>query len=219
MFRSFIFRSTILALALSGSAFVLPAGAQSLTPATQVRDASALKPPAGARVAIFEFADLECPVCGTSNPLLKDAAAKYNIPWVRHDFPLSYHPWSMQAAVNARWFDAKSRKLGDDYRDQVFANQSSITTLDVLHQFTEKFAADRKIALPFALDPQGALAAQVKADYALGMRIGIDHTPTVWIVTSQSRGAPFIEVRDRSKLYQIIDQAIADTRANSKGSR
>jgi hypothetical protein len=52
-------------------------------PTTPVRDASALKPPAGARVAIIEFEDLECPDCANANSLLKEAAAKYNIPWMR----------------------------------------------------------------------------------------------------------------------------------------
>src|ERR1035438_8421288 len=57
-------------------------------PGTQVHDPSALRPPAGARVAIVEFEDLECPDCGRANPLLREAAAKYKIPLLRHDFPL-----------------------------------------------------------------------------------------------------------------------------------
>jgi hypothetical protein len=121
------------------------------------------------------------------------------------------HAWSFQAAVNARWFDTKSKALGDEYRDQVFANQISIVTLDALRQFTDKFAQAHNVALPFAIDPQGALANEVKTDYALGQRIGIEHTPTIWVVTANSKGAPFVEVLDRSKLYQMIDQAIADT--------
>jgi len=181
-------------------------------PPTQVHDPSALRPPAGARVAIVEFEDMECPDCARANPLLKEAATKYNIPWVRHDFPLPFHTWSFQAAVNARWFDTKSKKLGDAYRDDVFANQPSITSLDNLRQFTEKWAADHKLDLPFAVDPQGRLAALVKADYALGQRIGIEHTPTIWVVTSQSKGAPFVEVVDRTRLFQLIDQALEDTR-------
>ena len=83
-------------------------------PGTQVHDPSVLKPPAGARVALVEWEDMECPDCARANPLLKEAAEKYRIPWVRHDFPLPMHPWSFQAAVNARWFDTKSKKLGDD---------------------------------------------------------------------------------------------------------
>ncbi|MGA2729857.1 MAG: thioredoxin domain-containing protein [Terracidiphilus sp.] len=181
-------------------------------PGTQVHDPSALKPPPGARVAIVEFEDLECPDCGRANPLLKEAAAKYNIPWVRHDFPLPFHAWSMQAAVNARWFDTKSKKLGDEYRDAVFDNQPSIVDLNGLRQFTEKFAQNHGVALPFAIDPMGKLLAEVKADYALGQRIGIEHTPTIWVVTANSKGAPFVEVVDRSKLFQLIDQALEDTK-------
>jgi protein-disulfide isomerase len=182
-------------------------------PGTQVHDSSALHPPAGSRVAIVEFADFECPECGHINPVLKQAIATYHIPWVRHDFPLPYHPWSFSAAVNAHWFDSRSKELGDEYRDAVFANQRSIYGLYGLRHFTEQFAQSHGVVLPFAIDPEGKLAAEVKADYALGQRIGIDHTPTIWIVTANSKGPPFIEVVDTSKLYQIIDQALADTRS------
>jgi protein-disulfide isomerase len=180
---------------------------------TQVHDPSALHPPAGARVALVEFEDMECPDCARANPVLKEAAATYHIPWVRHDFPLPFHAWSMNAAVNARWFDLKGKALGDEYRDAVFANQQSITSPDQLAQLTEKFAKDHGIAMPFAIDPQGKLIAEVKGDYALGQRIGIEHTPTIWVVTANSKGAPFVEVVDRTKLYQLIDQAIADTKS------
>jgi len=202
--------------ALLGAA--APAQAQFAPPqqGTRVHDPSALKPPPGARVAIVEFEDMECPDCARANPLLREAAAKYNIPWVRHDFPLPFHPWSMEAAVNARWFDTKSKKLGDEYRDAVFAAQPSLgEDPNLLRQFTEKFAADHKIQLPMAIDPQGKLQAEVKADYALGQRVGIEHTPTIWVVTANSKGAPFVEVVDRSKLYQLIDQALEDTKGAS----
>jgi protein-disulfide isomerase len=182
------------------------------TATTPVHDSSALHPPAGARVAIVEFEDQECPDCAVTNPVLKAAAAKYNIPWIRHDFPLPYHAWSFQAAVYARWFDTKSKKLGDDYRDAVFANQNSIETPAELTQFTQRYAQSHGIALPFAIDPQGKLAAEVKADAALGQRIGIQHTPTIWIVASGGKAPPYIEVTDNNKLYQIIDQALAETR-------
>jgi hypothetical protein len=191
--------SLLTAIAAFLAFFAVPAArAQFNAPATTpVHDPAALKPPAGAN----------------ANFVLKDAAAKYNIPWIRHDFPLPFHPWSFQAAVNARWFDTKSKKLGDDYRDAVFASQPSITSLDVLRQFTENFAKNHNVQLPFAIDPQGKLAAAVKADYALGQRIGIEHTPTIWVSTSNSKGAPFVEVVDRTKLFQLIDQAIADTKS------
>jgi protein-disulfide isomerase len=203
----------LLALACA-ALFITSASAQFAAPAqgTAVHDPAALRPPAGARVAIVEFEDMECPDCARANPLLKEAAAKYKIPWVRHDFPLPFHAWSFNAAVNARWFDIKSKAVGDEYRDSVFANQPSITSPEILRDFTGKFAQSKGIALPFAIDPQGKLAADVKGDYALGQRVGIEHTPTIWVVTASSKGAPFVEVVDRTKLYQLIDQALADTR-------
>jgi len=210
-------RRTSLFLSLAAVALLATAAAgahaqfAAPAPGTQVHDPSALRPPAGARVAMVEWEDMECPDCGRANPLLKEAAAKYKIPWVRHDFPLPFHAWSFDAAVNARWFDTKSKALGDEYRDEVFASQTAIVSRDVLRQFTEKFAQNHSVSLPFAMDPQGKLAADVKADYALGQRVGIEHTPTIWVVTANSKGAPFVEVVDRSKLYQLIDQAFADT--------
>jgi protein-disulfide isomerase len=183
-------------------------------PTTQVHDPSALKPPTGARVAMVEFYDLQCPDCSRANPLLIEAAAKYNIPWVRHDFPLPMHNWSFQAAVNARFFDTKSIKLGNDYRDYIFANQISIETPDALRDWTQKFAAAHGVALPFAIDPMGKLSGEVKADSDLGKRIGIEHTPTIWIVTNGKNAPPFVEVVDRNKLFQLIDTALAETRAH-----
>jgi len=211
-------RAFVAVAALGASlAVISPASALaqfSGSPTTPVGDKSLLRPPAGARVAIFEFEDLECPDCARAYPLLKAAAAKYDIPWVKHDFPLPMHVWSFQAAVNARWFDTKSKKLGDDYREAVFTNQPSIATTDDLRSFTEKFSNDHKVAFPFVVDPQGKLAADVKADYAMGQRIGIEHTPTIWVVTNRTGGSvpPFVEIVDRNKLYDIIDQALASTK-------
>ncbi|HTZ89945.1 MAG TPA: thioredoxin domain-containing protein [Alloacidobacterium sp.] len=206
------------ALAVSAAlSTALPAMGQfsnpSSAPTTPVHNAKALHPPAGARVAIFEFEDLECPDCARANPLLKEASEKYRIPWVRHDFPLPFHTWSFDAAVDARWFDMKSQKLGNEFRDAVFANQPSITTQEQLHAFAEKFAEDHKLAFPFVVDPQGKLAAAVKADYDLGQSIGIQHTPTIWIVTNKTSGTPFVEVVDRTRLYELIDDALAETKA------
>jgi protein-disulfide isomerase len=216
--RAGLLLSFAAAALLSASAGAARAQFAAPAQSTQVHDASVLKPPAGARVAMVEFADLECPDCANANPLLKEAAAKYKIPWVRYDFPLPFHNWSTTAAINARWFDSKGKTLGDDYRDYIFENQRSIFNPDVLSKFTQTFAKSHGIALPFAMDPQGKFASMVKADYALGQRVGIEHTPTIWIVTANSKGAPFVEVVDRTRLFQLIDQALADTASAGKAA-
>jgi protein-disulfide isomerase len=187
---------------------------------TQIHDASALHPPGSARVAIVEFDDLECPACAAANASLKAAAAKYQIPWVHHELLIPSHVWSPAATVNAHWFEAKSKALGDEYRDAVFANQASIYNTGMLTQFTQNFAKAHGIALPFSLDPQGKFAAEVQQDNELAKRTGITKTPTIFIVTQNSKGAPFIEVENpATQLYTDIDRAIADTKASGPRTR
>jgi len=58
--------------------------------------------------------------------------------------------------------------------------------------------------LPFVVDPQGKYAAEVNAERDLGNRVGINHTPTIYVVSSKP-GKQVLEVTDRSQLYQSID--------------
>jgi protein-disulfide isomerase len=167
-----------------------------------------LKPPAGAKVAIVVFEDLQCPDCARAAPLVKDVSKAEKIPVVRHDMPLPMHNWSFQAAVIARYFDTKSKELGDEWREFCFANQPAITP-DNLNPTAQKFAADHKTTLPFLVDPSGKLSDKVKADFQLGQRIGIVHTPTLFVVTNSTKGEPFVEVLDRSLLTQMIETAKA----------
>jgi protein-disulfide isomerase len=168
-----------------------------------------LKPPKGAQVAIVVFEDLECPDCRRAAPLVQEAAKTYKIPVVRHDFPLPFHKWSFEAAVIARYFDARSKQLGTQYRDYIFEHQPEITA-ENLRGFSEKFAADHKVDLPFVVDPQGKLAAEVTADRDLGKSIHLEHTPTIYVVSSKTQGKPFVEVVDRTQLFQLIDAMKAE---------
>jgi protein-disulfide isomerase len=173
-----------------------------LAPAQDVN--SALRPPKGAPLAIVVFEDLQCPQCRLMAPLVKQAGATYKIPVVRHDFPLPMHNWSYQAAVNARYFDTHSKQLGNDYRDYIFEHQVEILPT-TLRAFSEKFAADRKVDLPFVVDPQGKLAAEVNADRDIGKSIQLQHTPTIYVVSNKPE-KPYIEVKDpHSELFTTID--------------
>lgn len=194
-------------LAVLGVGFLVALGA-SAQDILHPKDTSALRPPAGSKVAIVEFADLECPMCGRENPVIMQAVEKYHVAWVRLDYPIPGHAWSFQAAVNARWFDTRSRKLGDDYRNAVFANQAAIETKNDLQQFTQKFAQQHGTALPFVMDPQDKLAGEVRADASLGERMGVHETPTAWVVTDHG----YKQVTDFSKLYSMLDEAQAQAR-------
>ncbi|HVO62220.1 MAG TPA: thioredoxin domain-containing protein [Terriglobales bacterium] len=170
----------------------------------QSADNRALKPPKGAQVALVVFEDLECPDCARANPLVEEAARTYHIPVVIHDFPLQMHPWAYDAAILARYFDTHSKKLSNEFRDTVYQHQLEIAK-ENLHAFAEKFASEHKIDLPFVVDPQGKLAAEVEADRNLGNSLGLNHTPTIYVVSNNKVGKPFVEVVDRSQLFQLID--------------
>jgi hypothetical protein len=167
-------------------------------------DASSLKPPPGSKVAIVMFEDLECPDCANAYPVVWETARAHKIPVVLHDFPLPKHPWSFDAAVYARFFDTKSKTLGDDFRGYIFKNQPNISAGN-LRQYVQKFADENKVPLPFAVDPMGTLKTKVQEDYQLGQRINLEHTPTIFVVGNGGPSTPFVEVVDRQQLSQIIE--------------
>ena len=163
-----------------------------------------LRPPKGAQVAIVVFEDLQCPDCRRAAPLVAQAGKTYNIPVVRHDFPLPMHNWSFDAAILARYFDTHSKALGNNFRDYVFERQLEITPAN-LRGYAEQFAAEHKVDLPFVVDPAGKLAELVLADKDLGKSLNLEHTPTIYVVSNKHTAKPFVEVVDRSQLYALID--------------
>jgi LPXTG-motif cell wall-anchored protein len=172
--------------------------------ATNFKDTSILKPPPGAKVAVIEFEDLECPACARAFPIVHEGVQHYKIPLVRHDFPLPMHIWSRDAADLARYIQDKvSPDLATEYRREVFASQYQIASKDDLHNFSQKFLTAHGQQMPFALDP--VFDNEVMADKALGDKLGLAETPTIIVVTNKG----WIQVKDVMKLYEAIDQADA----------
>lgn len=177
--------------------------------------AQVLRPPKGAKLALVVFEDLECPDCARAAPLIEEASKAYKIPVIRYDFPLPQHLWSFDAAVMARYFSSKSPALGIAFKEYIFQQQNQINGPNLmdgeaqkraLRAAAEQFAKDHKTTLPFVVDPQGKFAAEVRQSKAVGERIGILHTPTLYVVSNRQQGTPFVEVVDRAKLYQLIDE-------------
>ena len=191
-----------------------PAGLASTAPVPELprapvtfRDTSMLRAPAGAKVAIMEFDDLECPACARTLPILKGVSEQAGVPLVHYDYPLTkIHTWSFDAAVTARYLQDKvSAQAADDFRREVFAHQTEIVNKDDLERFTKLWFDKQKLSMPFVLDPGGAETAAVKADRALGDRIGLHQTPTIFVVTSNG----WAYVDDPGKLSQVIANAKA----------
>ena len=173
-----------------------------------------LRPPAGSKVALVEFADLECPDCARAAPLLEEAARTYKIPLVIYDYPLPQHPWAYDGSILAHYFRSKStpkNPLETKFRLFIYQNQSAITQQN-LHEYVDKFAKANNTIVPFVVDPQGKFAAEVRASKDKGIAVDIQHTPTIYVVTAKTSGTPFVEVVNRNDLFSMIDQAIAETK-------
>jgi len=191
----------------------IAAAAQSSAPVNTVdpfRDTSMLKPPAGAKVAVWEFEDLECPACAFAYPIVRAAVEHYAVPLVRHDFPLAQHIWSFDAAVTARYLQDKvSPKVADDFRGDVFAHQTNIASKDDLASYAQAWFKSHGQTLPAVVDPSGLFKQEVSSDRTLGERIGVIRTPTIIVVTQQH----WVQVTNVSLLGQTIEEALAETGA------
>jgi protein-disulfide isomerase len=185
-----------------------------------LQNLATLKPPAGSKVAIVVFEDLGCPACAHAHPIELQVAAKEHVPIVRYDFPLAAHVWTFQGAVCARYIQNKiNPQLADQYRSDVFAAQQAIASKDDLQRFTQTWMRRHGQQMPFVMDPDGSLAKAVTADYNLGLRIHMEYTPTVIVVSREKQqvvcgAGPDISNPDR--LLPVVEAAVAQTAAPVK---
>ena len=179
-----------------------------LSAGAQAADTSFLKPPPGARVAVVVFEDLQCPECAHAYALVWETANAHRVPVVRHDFPLPRHNWSFEAAVWARYFELTSAALANEFRKFIYANQAQVNR-DNLQQWVKRFADQNSSPLPLVPDPEGKLAERVKADFVLGQRLGVERTPTIWVVSNGDRSPPLVEeVKDRDQIGQMVESML-----------
>ena len=170
-------------------------------------DGSTLKPPPGAKVAIVIFEDLECPLCAQAWPMVEKAGEVYHVPVVVRDVPLNYHPWAWDAAVTARYIEQQyGRTMSDKFRTYIYECQPQITKGN-LRSFADRFCGENKIALPFMLDPQGKIAAGIRADLDSARTVQLGETPTIFVVsnTNWTHVAEF-----RTQLYQSVDRMMRE---------
>ena len=208
--HSFGVRRILTAALLGSFGFIVSAGAataQVSMPPNEVShftDTSMLKPPAGVKLAVLEWEDLECPACAHAFPFVHSAIAQYHIPLVEYDFLIPGHIWSHQAALYSRYMkDKVSPELATDYRRQVFAAQYRIASQDDLLNFTKQFMSQHGKQMPFVVDPTGELEREVETDVNLGKKLGLVETPTIIIVTPHR----WVQVKDVSQLDAAIDMA------------
>jgi protein-disulfide isomerase len=160
---------------------------------------------ANAPVTVVEFADFQCPACGTfattlEAGIVKDYIDTGKVKFVFHDFPLSQHPNAIPAAEAARC--AADQNAFWPMHDLLYAQQAQWENLAQPGMQFVGYAQQLKLdtnAFNQCLSSHKYQPAVLQARDASN-KAGVDHTPTFTI-----DGKPY----DMPELRAAIDTALA----------
>jgi protein-disulfide isomerase len=159
---------------------------------------------AGAKVAVVEFSDFQCPYCAqaasTVQRLKQDYGAR--IRFVFRHFPLPFHP-NAQAAAQAA-IAAQDQGKFWEYHDLLFGNQDALSP-DALLAYARKLGLDLDA---FRAVSQGESSAhRVADDLRLGESVQIQGTPTLFIDKKRVD-----DPMDYAKVSKIVEDALGEAR-------
>ena len=157
-----------------------------------------------AAVTVEEFADYQCPTCGTIHPKLKELTGTYGnkIKFIYRSFPLTQiHKNAYDSAVAAEAAGLQGKFWA--MQDQLFTNrtewENSNDARKIFDGYAQKLGMD---VAKFQNDMLGLPAkSRVDEDMKRGRSIGINGTPTIYI--NGMKLTP--EQMEVSAMRQIID--------------
>jgi len=138
-----------------------------------------------ARVTLVEFSDFQCPHCGAAHPELVRLLREFDgrVRMVYKYFPLSSHTRALPAARAAEAARAQGKFW--EMHDLLFQHQSELEDDDI-RRYAGQIGLDME---RFEQDwASASTAAHVEADRQLGMSVGIEATPSIFV-----DGRPFRE--------------------------
>src|SRR5712691_4113453 len=135
----------------------------------------------GARVAIIEYADFECPYCGQHArqvyPQIVESYIKTGkVKYFYRDLPLPMHPHAMSAARAGRCAGEQGKYW--EIHDNLFANQTALGLKDI---------SDRAQALGIDVEKLSDCLSsdkytdEIRKSVSEAQKLGIDGTPTFFI--------------------------------------
>jgi len=158
-----------------------------------------VKGPTTAKVTVVEFGDMQCPACGSVEPLVEQLIAKHpnDVQFVFRQFPLvSVHK---NAQISAQAVEAAASMNIDTFwklHNYLYANQpdwSELSNADVLKKFGEyadKLQID-KVELMKRIESQ-EVKDKIATDVGDANKLGVDGTPTFY-VNGQKTLAPQLD--------------------------
>jgi len=148
-----------------------------LTPPLGPRDHT--QGPPGARVTLVEYGDFECPHCGAAYPVVKaiQQAMGSKLLFAYRHFPLTrVHPHAEPAAEMAEAVGEHGTFWG--MHDLLFEHQDALED-DQLIAYATTLGIDPEWAAQALTE--GRYESRVRADFASGVRSGVNGTPTFFI--------------------------------------
>ena len=158
--------------------------------------------PADAAVTIVEFSDFECPYCSLAANVANQVKEKYagkSVRFVFRHFPLSFHK-NAHLASQASLAAMEQGKFWE-FHDLLFENQKAMTRSD-LESHAKKLGLDMA-KFKKALDA-GTFKAAVDADFAMGQKVAVQGTPTMFI-----NGERVANPTDFDGLAKMVDAKLA----------
>lgn len=214
------FLMVIAAIVLGVPAFAILSSHGEAPPVTQVnsealkalvRSDSHVTGNPGAPLTVVEFADFECPFCGTEEPVVEEILKKYGsrIQFVFRQYPLTQiHRDAMQAA-EASECAAEQGKFWEAER-KLYENQTDLTE-PALNLYAVELGLDR--ARFGQCLSSHATQSTISRDMADAHTLGVDRTPTFFI--GQQKIARPIDLKEFSS---FLDQALAGVNPGGQGA-
>jgi protein-disulfide isomerase len=156
-----------------------------------------------APVTIVEFADFQCPYCGSVQPALKTVLEKYQgkVRFGFRDFPLrQIHPQAQLAAEASRCAGEQGKFW--EYHDLLYANQ---TRLDQASLTDQARTAGVDVERFGTCLTSGKFKAQIESDLQAGTISGVSGTPAFYI-----NGVLLSGAQPASAFESIIDSGLAE---------
>jgi protein-disulfide isomerase len=165
---------------------IIPFGAKPFEPTKTLLEKGITGPergPKDAPVTIVEFGDLQCPACKAAQPAIEGLiAAEPNARFVFQNFPLEMHNWAAKGAAYADCVGRASNDAFWKFIAKTYEMQTDITAENADEKLTALAdGAGVKGADIAACAAKPETKARVDASLALGKRVDVTSTPSLFI--------------------------------------
>jgi protein-disulfide isomerase len=160
------------------------------------------------KMLLVTFTDFECPFCARFHPGLTELQKATNSKLVYKHFPLDFHA---NAKNFANLFECVAKNSSASnagvFSDELFAENLKLQgqiNLDVAKKLANKFINDQVIQ---NCSQDSALNSKIDAHYNEGLQLGIQGTPALYIINTESKKAVRINgALDKSALTAEFDK-------------